>query len=83
MKCPKCKTGNPENGKYCVNCGEKLIPTGEVNPSPTRTLFTVFKDLYVDNFIYYNVKTMRMTWFIPQQQPASVRPYTPEPLITL
>ena len=47
MKCPKCKTGNPENSKYCVNCGEKLIPTGEVNPSPTRTLFTVFKDLTI------------------------------------
>jgi len=45
MKCPKCKTENSDRSKYCANCGEKLIPTGEVNPSPTRTLFTVFKDL--------------------------------------
>ena len=45
MKCPKCKAENPEKSKYCANCGEKLIPTGEVDPSPTQTLFTVFKDL--------------------------------------
>ncbi len=47
MKCPKCKTDNSEKSKYCANCGEQLIPTGEVNPSPTRTLFTVFKDLTI------------------------------------
>ncbi|MFC2168797.1 protein kinase [Acidobacteriota bacterium] len=47
MKCPKCKTENSNTSKYCANCGEKLIPTGEVNPSPTRTLFTVFKDLTI------------------------------------
>lgn len=47
MKCPKCKTENSEKSKYCANCGKQLIPTGEVNPSPTRTLFTVFKDLTI------------------------------------
>ena len=47
MKCPKCKIENSNKSKYCANCGEKLIPTGEVNPSPTRTLFTVFKDLAI------------------------------------
>ncbi|MFC2166371.1 protein kinase [Acidobacteriota bacterium] len=47
MKCPKCKTENSNKNKYCANCGEKLIPTGEVNPSPTQTLFTVFKDLAI------------------------------------
>ncbi len=47
MKCPKCKTENSEKSKYCANCGEKLIPTGEVDPSPTQTLFTVFKDLKI------------------------------------
>jgi len=45
MKCPKCKEENSEKSKYCASCGEKLIPTGEVDPSPTQTLFTVFKDL--------------------------------------
>ena len=38
---------NTEKSKYCANCGEKLIPTGEVNPFPTQTLFTVFKDLRI------------------------------------
>ncbi|MCJ7579299.1 MAG: protein kinase [Candidatus Aminicenantes bacterium] len=47
MKCPKCKTENSNKSKYCANCGEKLIPTGEVNPSPTQTLFTVFRDLSI------------------------------------
>ncbi len=47
MKCQKCKTENSEKSKYCANCGEQLIPTGEVNPSPTRTLFTVFKELSI------------------------------------
>ncbi|MGD2296005.1 MAG: protein kinase, partial [Candidatus Aminicenantes bacterium] len=45
MKCPKCKTENPEKSKYCSDCGAKLAPTGEVHPSPTRTLITALKDL--------------------------------------
>ena len=25
MKCPQCQTDNPENRKYCRDCGEKLL----------------------------------------------------------
>ena len=26
MKCPKCQTGNPNNRKFCYECGRRLLP---------------------------------------------------------
>lgn len=38
MKCPKCKTDNPDDNRYCKNCGESLIITPSTPASaPTKT----------------------------------------------
>ncbi len=39
MKCPKCKTDNPEEFYYCSECGTKLIPVEEISEF-TETLET-------------------------------------------
>jgi serine/threonine protein kinase/Tfp pilus assembly protein PilF len=38
MKCPKCQAENPESTKFCGECGTKLIPPVEAQPSFTKTI---------------------------------------------
>ncbi len=40
MKCTKCEADNPENTKFCGNCGSPLSASEEFNGSLTRTLIT-------------------------------------------
>jgi len=44
MKCPKCQGENPENTKFCGECGAPLTDTGSDSP-PTKTFETSKEDL--------------------------------------
>jgi serine/threonine protein kinase/tetratricopeptide (TPR) repeat protein len=38
VKCPKCRTENPDTLKFCGECGTQLTPPADAKPSFTRTL---------------------------------------------
>jgi serine/threonine-protein kinase len=40
MNCPKCKTENPSESKYCAECGTQLTPIEDVAFSQTKTIQT-------------------------------------------
>ena len=40
MKCPKCKTDNPDTQKFCGECATPLTAAEDAQPSFTRTLET-------------------------------------------
>jgi serine/threonine-protein kinase len=37
MKCPECKFENPDDTRFCGNCGTQIKPLGDIPPSHTRT----------------------------------------------
>ncbi|MFZ2054648.1 MAG: serine/threonine-protein kinase [Candidatus Aminicenantales bacterium] len=39
-KCPKCHSANPDNQRFCGDCGTQLSPSEEGSPSVTQTLET-------------------------------------------
>jgi len=47
MRCPKCKTNNAPETKFCRNCGTSLTSTSKTPTSATRTLVTPKLDLGV------------------------------------
>jgi len=40
IKCPKCQFDNPDDSKFCKECGTQIIPLEEIPPSHTKTLET-------------------------------------------
>jgi serine/threonine protein kinase/Tfp pilus assembly protein PilF len=38
MKCPKCKTDNPEDSRFCNHCATPLPPSGDISALHTKTL---------------------------------------------
>ena len=47
MKCPKCHFDNPEDTRFCGNCGKKLLPSEEIPLTKTETLRTPIKELTI------------------------------------
>jgi serine/threonine-protein kinase len=46
VKCPKCRSENPETKQYCADCGTQLIPQpNAVRPEVTETIQTPIHDL--------------------------------------
>ncbi len=45
MKCPKCHFENPDDSKFCKECGTQIISSEEISVSPTETLETPKKEL--------------------------------------
>jgi serine/threonine-protein kinase len=45
MKCPKCQTDNPDTSSFCGDCGAKLSPSGDAQPSITKTIETPREEL--------------------------------------
>jgi len=44
-KCPQCQAENPDQSKFCADCGSRLFPPGEVLFAKTMTLETGYKVL--------------------------------------
>ncbi len=40
MKCPKCQFDNPDDSKFCKECGTRIISSEEIPVSHTKTLET-------------------------------------------
>ncbi|MFX0197359.1 MAG: protein kinase [Candidatus Hodarchaeota archaeon] len=40
MKCPKCKSDNPDTQQFCGKCGTKLVPAKDIPASSTKSLVT-------------------------------------------
>jgi TolB-like protein/Flp pilus assembly protein TadD/tRNA A-37 threonylcarbamoyl transferase component Bud32 len=38
IKCPKCKTENPNTQRFCGECGTQISPSEEISVSPTETI---------------------------------------------
>ena len=38
MKCPRCRSDNPETSRFCGRCAAPLVPEGERQDFPTKTL---------------------------------------------
>ncbi len=45
IKCPKCRTDNPENSRFCADCGTRLDLREDIQGSPTKTLETSREEL--------------------------------------
>lgn len=45
MKCPKCHFDNPDDTRFCGNCGASLHPSEEATVSHTETFSTPFEEL--------------------------------------
>lgn len=51
IKCPKCQHENPDDSKYCKECGIQLDPDQEILGSQTKTLRTQVKDTTIGDTI--------------------------------
>jgi len=45
MRCPKCQSDNPDDSKFCKECGTNISSVGEAQPSITKTLETPREEL--------------------------------------
>jgi serine/threonine protein kinase/tetratricopeptide (TPR) repeat protein len=45
MKCPECRSDNPDTQRFCGECGAQLMPSEEISVSPTKTLETPKEEL--------------------------------------
>jgi len=45
IKCPECQFENPDDSKFCKECGTQIIPLEEIPASPTKTLETPAEEL--------------------------------------
>ena len=45
MKCPQCRTDNPKDSKYCMECATPLPPSTDVPSLRTETVSTPLKEL--------------------------------------
>ena len=45
MKCPKCQSDNPDDSKFCKECGTNITSAEEAQPSITKTIETPREEL--------------------------------------
>jgi serine/threonine-protein kinase len=47
MKCPKCQFDNPDNTRYCGNCGSPFPSAIHISPPPTETFEPLDEELAI------------------------------------
>ena len=50
MKCPECNSENPDNTRFCGDCGTRLPYPEESPASPTKTLEIQKEELERENY---------------------------------
>jgi clan AA aspartic protease (TIGR02281 family) len=76
LTCPKCKTANPLESNFCLNCGTRLLTPSSSN---FKWSWVIFLIICVAGFLYYF--HFRITELEPQKKsPAEISPAdTPAP----
>jgi len=60
MNCPNCQAENPDVAKFCMNCGSRLIPTGETRAGKTNRASTQFNlDRYLPQELVTKLESAR------------------------
>lgn len=55
MKCPKCKTENPDSASFCVNCGHDLLKEEEQQGSPKGKTGNFFSELIPQKWLRWTI----------------------------
>jgi serine/threonine-protein kinase len=47
MKCPNCQFDNPDDSKFCKECGTQLLFVEDISALPTKTLLIPARELKI------------------------------------
>jgi uncharacterized membrane protein YvbJ len=45
MKCPRCNLDNPDDSKFCKECGTNITSAEDGQPSITKTIETLREEM--------------------------------------
>ena len=78
LSCPKCKTANPLESNFCLNCGTRLRTSSS---SSSKWLWIIILFIGLVGFFYYfqNRSSEPEPYKVPAKIPAVITPASGEP----